>query len=511
MATSPAHPFEHREALLDEWVAVRREIARLEAKASGLLAQRMQLCNQDANEHPFSRESIYRSMLAEYSAAGRISKGTIEYAFNDASTVSEYFPTVAESFAAGDISAAHVREIVRAARAVQHAFGSGTVSSEIFALYEAAVLVVAETDTPARTRAHARQVAATLAFETVKERHESAAIERSVTLRSLDDGLALLSVVLPETLGVAIYDRLTRMTTQIMRNRTEDRRARSGNSDSDSDSDSDVGVVAGVGEVAESVEWAQGEDVLEVPELPESLREEFTEELAEHLVSIAGYDLPRIYDDADPTVPDTIPDWVLDGYYATTPGADEPISGETGNSETSTGKAGTGETVTNCTPRDTRTYDQIRTDLLVDLLLASDASAALGKGLDSIQAHIQVTVTATTLAGIDDKLAQLDGHGPLHPEIARDLASRNGGWTKLFLTPGGMVTETDTYSPTDSMKRYLRARDQHCRFPGCGVSATRCDIDHNQDHAKGGKTRLVNRTGFGSAFYAGVVTPAWVS
>jgi hypothetical protein len=425
MATSPAHPVEHREALLDEWVAVRREIARLEAKASGLLAQRMRVCHQDANEHPFSRESIYRSMLAEYSAAGRISKGTIEYAFNDASAVSEYFPTVAESFAAGDISAAHVREIVRAARAVQHAFGSGTVSSEIFALYEAAVLVVAETDTPARTRAHARQVAATLAFETVKERHESAAVERSVTLRSLDDGLALLSVVLPETLGVAIYDRLTRMTTQIMRNRTQ---------------------------------------------------------TAVNPVKVVAEDAAP--DVAQEAAPDTIPDWVLDGYYATMPEA-----GDAG-----TGEAGAGETVTNCTPRDTRTYDQIRTDLLVDLLLASNASAALGKGLDSIQAHIQVTVTATTLAGIDNKLAQLDGHGPLHPEIARDLASRNGGWTKLFLTPGGMVTETDTYTPTESMKRYLRARDQHCRFPGCGVSATRCDIDHNQDHAKGGKTRLDNLT-----------------
>jgi hypothetical protein len=42
------------------------------------------------------------------------------------------------------------------------------------------------------------------------------------------------------------------------------------------------------------------------------------------------------------------------------------------------------------------------------------------------------------------------------------------------------------------MKRYLRARDQHCRFPGCRAPAHRCQIDHNRDHAKGGPTAVSN-------------------
>ncbi|MFF7294275.1 HNH endonuclease signature motif containing protein, partial [Microbacterium sp. NPDC008134] len=99
---------------------------------------------------------------------------------------------------------------------------------------------------------------------------------------------------------------------------------------------------------------------------------------------------------------------------------------------------------------------------------------------------------ATTLAGLDDHPAELDGHGPLDPDIARTLAGHNNGWTRLFLDPDGMVTETDTYTPTEPMRRYLRARDQHCRFPGCRMPVHRCELDHNHDHAKGGKTAITN-------------------
>ncbi|WP_194765586.1 HNH endonuclease signature motif containing protein, partial [Microbacterium sp. UFMG61] len=45
---------------------------------------------------------------------------------------------------------------------------------------------------------------------------------------------------------------------------------------------------------------------------------------------------------------------------------------------------------------------------------------------------------------------------------------------------------------TAPMRRFLRARDQHCRFPGCRTPTHRCDIDHTHDHARGGKTRTDN-------------------
>ena len=145
---------------------------------------------------------------------------------------------------------------------------------------------------------------------------------------------------------------------------------------------------------------------------------------------------------------------------------------------------------------DERTWAQVQADLFTDLLLTADPSAANGDGLDGIQARIQVTVAATTLVGADDRPAELDGHGPLQPEIARVLAGRNSGWTRLFLDASGMVVEADTYTPTEGMRRFLRARDRHCRFPGCRMPVHRCEIDHNHDHATGGRTRLDNLSHF---------------
>lgn len=409
---------EQREALLDEWVETRREIARLEARATGLLAERMRRFEDDLAHHGFHSETIYRSMLSEYATAGHISKGSMAYAFADAAAMHNCYPAVQAAFAAGAISVQHVREIVRAGAIVHEAVLNKRVGDETHALYEAAVLVVAEQDTPARTRAHARQVASVLADETLRERHANAAEERGVTLRPIEDGLALLSIVLPEVLGVAIVDRLTRMTTQIVRARAE------------------AGTHRRTSDAASPLP-AEDSDL-------------------EDSASCATTD----------AIPSTIPDWMLD------------------------------EAAADARSRDTRTFDQIRTDLLIDLLLASDPGDVHGTGLDSINAQIQVTVAATTLAGADDRLAELDGHGPLHPDVARDLAGRNGGWTRLFLDPQGMIVETDAYSPTESMRRFLRARDQRCRFPGCHTPAARCDIDHNHDHARGGRTHLDNLAHF---------------
>lgn len=141
---------------------------------------------------------------------------------------------------------------------------------------------------------------------------------------------------------------------------------------------------------------------------------------------------------------------------------------------------------------DERTMDQRRADFITDLLLAADPSTMIGTALEAIRPVVQVTIAASTLAGLDDNMAQADGLGPVHPDLARDLAGRASSFTRLFLDPAGMVTNVDTYVPSSRMKKYLRARDQHCRFPGCRRSTSRSQIDHNTDHALGGKTAIGN-------------------
>ncbi|MDJ1114269.1 HNH endonuclease [Microbacterium dauci] len=147
---------------------------------------------------------------------------------------------------------------------------------------------------------------------------------------------------------------------------------------------------------------------------------------------------------------------------------------------------------------DARTMDQVRADLLADLLLAGtpaldetrDTSAGpLGK----IRARIQVVIPAHALAGDDHDACDLVGRSPIDAATARQLAAGNTQWERLVTHPvTGAVLAVDSYRVPEAMRRYLQARDQHCRFPGCRQAAVRCEIDHNEDHALGGKTHTCN-------------------
>ena len=412
--------------LLDEWVEIQRQLAALEAQSASVLSRRWELMEQDVREAPLHRDSIWRSMIAEFSAASRISRGTVEHAFIDAHALHEDFPAVSAAFEDGTVRAAHVHEIVRASSVVTQAITQGTVDADTLGVFEAAALVIAERETPARTRAQVAEVAAALARETVVEQHTRAMDERRVTIRSVGDGLALLQAVVPEHLAVAIVDRLSRMARQLRRH--PERRD---------------------------------------PVLP--------------LCEPEGQDDTSVY--ADELFGD-------DGWG---PDADVPLPADPLFDSSSS--------CIEQIPADGRTTDQVRADIFTDLLLASDPSEAHGTGLDNISGHVQVTVAATTLSDVDDAPAQLDGHGPLHPDIARAIAGRNIGWTRLFLDPTGLVRETDSYTPTDPMRRFLKARDEYCRFPGCRMPVSRSEVDHNEDWAFGGRTSTDNLAHFCAAHH----------
>lgn len=426
---------EGRRRVLDSWSEKRRQIAVLESEAAELLIEQIAIHDADVTASPFHRDAIYRSMIAEFSAAGRVPKGSIEYAIGDARALSTGLPAVREAFAAGRLSVGHVREIVQASAVVGEAIRNRKVDAEAMGLYELAVVVFAEQETAARTGAHAKQVAAALVGETVADRHRRAADERCVKVRSVGDGLALLTAVLPEWIATAVADRLAQMARQVVRAR-DDR-----------------------------------EPVLDPWTRDESGEGIFLEDFALDDPHFDPYAAAIFGDDTFTTDPDGDADGDPDGD---------------GDPDVEHGPD------VEYVAADTRTWDQIQADLLADLLLTADPSAAQGDGLDGIHARVQVTVSSTTRAGVDDRPAGLDGHGPLHPDIARELAARNSGWSRLFLDATGMVSQTDTYTPTEGMRRFLRARDQHCRFPGCRMPVHRCDIDHNHDHAKGGQTRLDN-------------------
>ena len=147
-----------------------------------------------------------------------------------------------------------------------------------------------------------------------------------------------------------------------------------------------------------------------------------------------------------------------------------------------------------------RSMDQIRADLLTDLLLAADPNAVAASGATgaaSIQARVQVIVAEeaviSTEAAAPAEPATLEGYGPIDTENARFFAASAAHWERITVSPtSGSVISVDTYRPTAEQRRFLGARDLHCRFPGCRVALNRCDIDHTVDAALGGPTSTDN-------------------
>lgn len=134
---------------------------------------------------------------------------------------------------------------------------------------------------------------------------------------------------------------------------------------------------------------------------------------------------------------------------------------------------------------DERTRDQRRADLFVALFrdIADTGVLPCGRALPTkhrARPHIQVTVAATTLLGLDDQPAELAGHGPIPAETARRIAA-DGTWRRLLTDPAdGTLVErgTRTYRPGAVLGGHVIARDVTCTFPGCVRPAGTGELDH---------------------------------
>ncbi|MFT4136129.1 DUF222 domain-containing protein [Microbacterium sp.] len=146
---------------------------------------------------------------------------------------------------------------------------------------------------------------------------------------------------------------------------------------------------------------------------------------------------------------------------------------------------------------DARTLDQLRADVLADVLLTGSPTAYAADenlaGLHAIQGHIRVTIPVECLAGTSAEPAIADGIGAVSPGLARRLAATAPGWDRILTDlPSGVPVAVDRYRPSAELHRFVAARDEHCRFPGCRRPAERCDVDHTIDAAKGGPTSACN-------------------
>ena len=114
---------------------------------------------------------------------------------------------------------------------------------------------------------------------------------------------------------------------------------------------------------------------------------------------------------------------------------------------------------------------------------------------------ILVTVPATTLLGVEDGPAMLEGTTPIPAKQARQLAAGESTWQRILTDPitgAHLPVTAETYHPTAQMRLQLRLRHPVCAVPGCAratVIAAEDDhiIEYDHDHpGKGGQTSLWN-------------------
>jgi len=98
-------------------------------------------------------------------------------------------------------------------------------------------------------------------------------------------------------------------------------------------------------------------------------------------------------------------------------------------------------------------------------------------------AEVNLTIAASTLLGLDDAPADLDGYGPIDAVRARALAD-GGIWRRIITDPAtGQVLDVgrQRYRPPAALAEFVRTRDGTCAAPGCTVPACGCDLDHTQE------------------------------
>jgi hypothetical protein len=141
---------------------------------------------------------------------------------------------------------------------------------------------------------------------------------------------------------------------------------------------------------------------------------------------------------------------------------------------------------------DARTIDQIRADILLDLLNGRQPGQSRGIG-----GIVDIRVDLTTLAELDDNPAEIPGWGPVIADIARQVVDEQdrAEWRVTVTDPesGDIVhIGTTRRRPTAAQRRKVEAVALTCVFPGCRMPARDSDLDHRNAWADGGPTREDN-------------------
>jgi hypothetical protein len=138
---------------------------------------------------------------------------------------------------------------------------------------------------------------------------------------------------------------------------------------------------------------------------------------------------------------------------------------------------------------DERTMDQIRADILLDLLGGRHQAGLTS----SDRAVVDVRVDLETLLGLDDAPGEIPGWGPVIADVARRLVNEQDD-ARLRVTVTDPVSGEPIHigvtrrRPDTTLKDRVEATQTSCAFPRCPMPSGQCDLDHRHDWSKGGAT-----------------------
>jgi len=138
------------------------------------------------------------------------------------------------------------------------------------------------------------------------------------------------------------------------------------------------------------------------------------------------------------------------------------------------------------TAGDPRTFEQVRTDVALDLLEGVEHDGAA-----SSCGVVDIRVDLATLVCLDEGPAEIPGWGPVISDIARKVTERPSTWQVAVTDPDNgrlLWAGTTRRRPTTDQRRRVSIRRPRCVFPGCRTPASRADLDHTVAFAEGGPT-----------------------
>lgn len=139
---------------------------------------------------------------------------------------------------------------------------------------------------------------------------------------------------------------------------------------------------------------------------------------------------------------------------------------------------------------ETRTMDQLRADVFLDLLDGGKLAKTGKRGV------VDIHVDLETLTRLSEQPGDLAGYGPVIADIARQVAEnrQHQQWRWRVTDQTGEIIDhgITRRRPTAAQRRYVEIHHPTCVAIGCRAPATASDMDHTQPWSENGPTKTTN-------------------